>query len=90
MAKTNKKILTEDAFNANGNATINENVLNEDKKQNDKKEEEDKIETLNVEETVNTDEVEENVSNENINESLHLNSHKTIIHNGFDDESFYR
>lgn len=61
-----KKILTEDAFNANGNATITEKVLNENIEKTDEKEDEDKSENVVIENI--KDEVKE--ENENNMENL--------------------
>ena len=90
-----KKILTEDAFNANGNATVTEKALNENvEKINEKEDTSENMVMDNVEDKIEnekeTAKIEEDLSNVNVTRPLHISSNKKIINNGFNDETFYR
>ena len=63
MAKSKKTILTEDAFNSNGNATVSQDVLNESTSDNV---EESEVQTNN--EVVDNDNINEEDTNEVQNE----------------------
>ena len=68
--KNTKKILTEDAFNANGNATVTEKALNENIEKTDEKEDEDKSENVVI----------ENIKDE-VKEENEINVENLIIEN---------
>lgn len=92
MAKNNKKILTEDLFNSEGNAKVDVEILNESKEEKQNEEIEDKIEENNnvVEIANNNDVTEIKIEEEKQNEEIKIKKSTSSVKNyGFNDESYY-